>query len=60
MNHLRAHGLLFYGSILVAFLLQLAPMPQALLAFKPYWPVLGAGGTGSGRPGVRVSARIMR
>jgi rod shape-determining protein MreD len=40
MNHLRVHGLLFYGSILAAFLLQLAPMPQALLAFKPYWPAL--------------------
>lgn len=40
MNRIRAHALLFYGSILLAFVLQLAPMPHALLPFKPYWPAL--------------------
>ena len=37
MNRLRAHGWLFFGSLLIAFLLQMMPLPQLLLPLKPYW-----------------------
>jgi len=37
MNRSRARTWLFAGSIALAFLLQLMPLPQALLPLKPYW-----------------------
>ena len=37
MSRPRAQGWLFAGSFFVAFLLQLAPLPQWLLPLKPYW-----------------------
>lgn len=37
MNRLRVQGWLLLGSFVVAFLLQMMPLPQALLPFKPYW-----------------------
>jgi rod shape-determining protein MreD len=37
MNRTRAQGWLFGGSLAVAFLLQLMPLPQFLLPMKPYW-----------------------
>lgn len=40
MNRVRAQGWLFAASIAMAFLLQLMPLPQPLLAFKPYWLAL--------------------
>lgn len=40
MNRARAQAWLVYGSIVLAFLLQLMPLPQALLPGKPYWIAL--------------------
>ena len=40
MNRSRANAALFWGSIALCFLLQLMPLPQALLPFKPYWLAL--------------------
>ncbi|HMM66928.1 MAG TPA: rod shape-determining protein MreD [Dokdonella sp.] len=40
MNRRRAQLLIFSCSFLLAFLLQLAPLPQAALPFKPYWIAL--------------------
>ncbi|MGB0134486.1 rod shape-determining protein MreD [Dokdonella sp.] len=40
MNRKRAELLIFVASILLAFVLQLTPLPQALLPFKPYWIAL--------------------
>ena len=40
MNRRRAQLLIFSCSFLFAFLLQLAPLPQAALPFKPYWIAL--------------------
>lgn len=40
MNRLRAHRWLFAGSLGLAMLLQLMPLPSALLPFKPYWLAL--------------------
>ena len=40
MNRRRAQLLIFSCSILLAFLLQLAPLPSAFLPFKPYWIAL--------------------
>jgi rod shape-determining protein MreD len=37
MNRVRAQGWLFGGSLALAFLLQLMPLPQMLLPLKPYW-----------------------
>lgn len=37
MNRMRAQGWLFFGSLVVAFLLQMMPLPQMLLPLKPYW-----------------------
>ncbi len=37
MSRTRAQGWLFGGSLVVAFLLQLTPLPQFLLPLKPYW-----------------------
>ena len=37
MNRARAQGWLFVGSLAIAFLLQMTPLPQALLPLKPYW-----------------------
>jgi rod shape-determining protein MreD len=37
MNRSRVQGWLFAGSILVAFLLQLMPLPLPLEPLKPYW-----------------------
>jgi rod shape-determining protein MreD len=37
MNRARLQGWLFGGSFLIAFLLQLMPLPDALLPLKPYW-----------------------
>ena len=40
MNRARANALLFWGSLAMCYLLQLMPLPQALLPFKPYWLAL--------------------
>ena len=40
MNRSRANAILFWGSIVLCYLLQLMPLPQALLPFKPYWLAL--------------------
>jgi rod shape-determining protein MreD len=40
MNRARAHALLFWGSLVGCYLLQLMPLPQALLPLKPYWLAL--------------------
>lgn len=40
MNRARANAVLFWGSIALGFLLQLMPLPQVLLPFKPYWLAL--------------------
>ena len=40
MNRARANALLFWGSISLCYLLQLMPLPQVLLPFKPYWLAL--------------------
>ncbi len=40
MNRRRAQSLIFIGSIVLAFLLQLTPLPQSMLPFKPYWIAL--------------------
>ena len=36
----RAHNLLFWGSIAICYILQLMPLPPALLPFKPFWLAL--------------------
>jgi rod shape-determining protein MreD len=40
MNRRRTHLLIFGASLLLAFLLQLTPLPQSMLPFKPYWIAL--------------------
>ncbi|MBS0557767.1 MAG: rod shape-determining protein MreD [Proteobacteria bacterium] len=40
MNRLRANDWLFWGSVLACYLLQLMPLPQALLPLKPWWLAL--------------------
>lgn len=40
MNRLRANAILFWGGIIACYMLQLMPLPQALLPFKPYWLAL--------------------
>lgn len=40
MNRMRANAALFWGSIVLSYLLQLMPLPQVLLPFKPYWLAL--------------------
>ncbi len=40
MNRWRANSVLFWGSLLACYLLQLMPLPQALLPLKPYWLAL--------------------
>lgn len=40
MNRTRANSALFWGSLLACYLLQLMPLPQALLPLKPYWLAL--------------------
>ncbi|MEO7063697.1 MAG: rod shape-determining protein MreD [Dokdonella sp.] len=37
MSRTRAQSWLFSGSLVIAFLLQLMPLPQFLLPLKPYW-----------------------
>ncbi len=40
MNRMRTAGVFFWGSLVLSYLLQLMPLPQVLLAFKPYWLAL--------------------
>ena len=40
MNRARANSILFWSSVVLCFLLQLMPLPQALLPYKPYWLAL--------------------
>ncbi|HXD84589.1 MAG TPA: rod shape-determining protein MreD [Rudaea sp.] len=40
MNRLRANDWLFWGSVFAGYLLQLMPLPQALLPLKPWWLAL--------------------
>jgi rod shape-determining protein MreD len=40
MNRARTNAILFWSSVVLCFLLQLMPLPQALLPFKPYWLAL--------------------
>lgn len=37
MNRRRAQRLLFIGSLVLAFILQLTPLPPGIITFKPYW-----------------------
>ena len=40
VNRKRTELLIFVASILLAFVLQLTPLPQSMLPFKPYWIAL--------------------
>jgi rod shape-determining protein MreD len=40
VNRLRAQNSLFWGSIVICYVLQLMPLPPALLPFKPFWLAL--------------------
>jgi rod shape-determining protein MreD len=40
MNRLRANDWLFWGGVFACYLLQLMPLPQALLPLKPWWLAL--------------------
>jgi rod shape-determining protein MreD len=40
MNRSRANQMLFWGSIVICYLLQLMPLPPPLLPFKPFWLAL--------------------
>ena len=40
MSRVRVQRWLFAGSLAIALLLQLMPLPQALLPLKPYWVAL--------------------
>ncbi|MGH8090264.1 MAG: rod shape-determining protein MreD, partial [Rudaea sp.] len=40
MNRLRANDWLFWSSVFAGYLLQLMPLPQALLPLKPWWLAL--------------------
>lgn len=40
MNRTRVQGWLFGGSLAIAFVLQLMPLPLMLSPFKPYWVAL--------------------
>ena len=40
MSRRRVQTFIFVGSIVLAFLLQLTPLPQAFLPLKPYWIAL--------------------
>jgi rod shape-determining protein MreD len=40
VNRARANAALFWGSLICCYLLQLMPLPQALLPLKPYWLAL--------------------
>jgi rod shape-determining protein MreD len=40
MNRARANFWLFWGSVVLCFILQLMPLPQAFLPLKPYWLAL--------------------
>lgn len=40
MSRRRTQAFIFAGSIVLAFLLQLTPLPQSVLPFKPYWIAL--------------------
>jgi rod shape-determining protein MreD len=40
VNRSRANTLMFWGSIGICYLLQLMPLPPALLPFKPFWLAL--------------------
>src|SRR5690625_3477951 len=40
MNRHRARNWLFVGSLLLSLFLLLLPLPDAVAAFKPYWPAL--------------------
>ena len=40
MNRLRGNDGLFWGSVFAGYLLQLMPLPQAMLPLKPWWLAL--------------------
>ena len=40
MNRSRASNLMFWGSLALCYVLQLMPLPPALLPFKPFWLAL--------------------
>lgn len=40
MNRQRARLLMFWGTLLLALLLMLLPLPRYLSPLKPYWPAL--------------------
>jgi len=40
MNRARANFWLFWGSVVLCFILQLMPLPQVFLPLKPYWLAL--------------------
>lgn len=40
MSRQRSHLLLYVGSLIAAYLLQLMPLPQSIAPFKPYWLAL--------------------
>lgn len=40
MNRARANSILFWGSLVLCYVLQLMPLPLALLPLKPFWLAL--------------------
>ncbi|KGI76960.1 rod shape-determining protein MreD [Oleiagrimonas soli] len=40
MNRQRVRAIVFWSTVVLSLLLMLLPLPQALIAFKPYWPAL--------------------
>jgi rod shape-determining protein MreD len=40
VNRARTNSLLFWGSLLICYVLQLMPLPDVLLPLKPYWLAL--------------------
>lgn len=40
MNRTRIRSIVFWGSMILALLLMLLPLPQSLDGLKPYWPGL--------------------
>lgn len=40
MNRQRVRSIVFWSTVVLALLLMLLPLPDALVALKPYWPAL--------------------
>ncbi|GAB3024233.1 MULTISPECIES: rod shape-determining protein MreD [Oleiagrimonas] len=40
MNRQRVRAIVFWSTVVLSLLLMLLPLPQSVMAFKPYWPAL--------------------